>query len=236
MRWLKEHVRWLLIFDNVEDVQCVYDMLPTAYRGHILLTTRATAVGAGSHRIEMTMMSPETGALLLLRRAAIIPQDGLLEHATVNDRHVADDIACETAGLPLALDQAGAYIEETGCGLSGYLTLYRTRSNELLQSPRTGDYPHSVATTWSLTFEKVRLAQAAAIDLLSLCVFLHPDAIPEEIFTENVEYLGPLLQPVAQDSFALNSLYRELLRFSLIQRRARDKTLELGIQKELCIR
>ena len=26
---------------------------------------------------------------------------------------------------PLALDQAGSYIEETGCGLGGYLDLYR---------------------------------------------------------------------------------------------------------------
>ena len=34
-------------------------------------------------------------------------------------------------GLPLALDQAGAYIDETQSGLSGYLRLYRTRQADL---------------------------------------------------------------------------------------------------------
>jgi hypothetical protein len=67
MQWLKEHGCWLLIFDNVEDVQRIYDLLPTAYCGYILLTTRATAVGTGSHRIEVEKMSVGTGALLLLR-------------------------------------------------------------------------------------------------------------------------------------------------------------------------
>jgi hypothetical protein len=45
----------------------------------------------------------------------------------------AEGIVRHLDGLPLALDQAGAYIEETGCGLSGYLELYRSHAPELLR-------------------------------------------------------------------------------------------------------
>ncbi len=92
-------------------------------------------------------------------------------------------------GLPLALDQAGAYIEETRCGLSQYHDLYATRRKELLL--RRGrfpiDHPDSVATTWSLSFQKIEQENPSAADLLRLLTFLDPDAIPEEIITSGAE-------------------------------------------------
>jgi len=91
----------------------------------------------------------------------------------------------------LALDQAGAYIEETQCDLTGYLDLYRTRRTELLKrrSRLRTDHPEPVATTWSLSFQQVEQANPAAADLLRLCSFLDPDAIPEEIITEGASEL-----------------------------------------------
>ena len=75
---------------------------------------------------------------------------------TLTDADPADivqarEITNELGGLPLALDQAGAYIEETGCGLSAYLELYQWRRADLLnrQSNVSLDYPHTVASTWS---------------------------------------------------------------------------------------
>ena len=64
-------------------------------------------------------------------------------------------------GLPLALDQAGAFLEETRCGLSDYLQLYQTRQAELLirRGTLVVDHPDPVATTWSLSFEKVATGQ-----------------------------------------------------------------------------
>ena len=44
-KWLKTHAHWLLIFDNVEDILALNNYLPTAYRGHVLLTTRAHTIG-----------------------------------------------------------------------------------------------------------------------------------------------------------------------------------------------
>ncbi len=228
-RWLREQRQWLLILDNADDLTMVRDFLPSGGKGHLLLTTRAHAIGRIAQRIEVAKMEPEEGALFVLRRAGILEAEEPLNKASSRDQANALVIVQEMDGLPLALDQAGAYIEETGCGLAGYLTLYQQRRMDLLQArgEYTYDHPESVATTWSLSFEKVEQANPAAADLLRLCAFLAPDAIPEEIITKGAADLTPMLQSLASDPFLLDAAIKELLRYSLIQRDAEEKLLSL---------
>ncbi len=228
-RWLKEHREWLLIFDNADDLAMVREFIPLAFGGHILLTTRAEAMGRLAHRIEIEKMEPEEGALFLLRRASIIVESDLLDKASEAERNKAKEVSQEMDGLPLALDQAGAYIEETACGLADYLDLYQ-KHGATLRKRRGGlvaDHPESVATTWSLSFGKIELFNPAAAELLRLCAFLAPDAIPEEIITESAPDLGPVLQPVAADPFELNAAIEALHKFSLIKRDPDVKTLTI---------
>src|SRR5450755_1833044 len=156
MRWLRNKSQWLLILDNVDDVAVVAPFLPLAASGHVLLTTRTRALGEVAQRIEIETMAFEVGALFLLRRAGILPLPSLLDDASVTDRTLALQITQEMDGLPLALDQAGAYIRETPCSLATYLERYHARNTDLLQArdPQAA-YPESVATTWSLSFEKI---------------------------------------------------------------------------------
>src|SRR6266571_4578428 len=227
-RWLQTHRDWLLILDNADDLAMAREFIPSTAKGHILLTTRAEATGRLAQHIDIEKMEPEEGALLLLRRAGIIAQDDPIDKASIYDRAKAREISEIMDGLPLALDQAGAYIEEVACSLSDYLNLYRTRRTQLLKrrGKSAADHPEPVATTWSLSFEKVEKANSAA-DLLRLCAFLHPDAIPEEIITEGAEHLGPILQHVANDPFELNAAIEELRKFSLIRRDPETKTLTI---------
>ncbi|HZO75782.1 MAG TPA: tetratricopeptide repeat protein [Ktedonobacteraceae bacterium] len=133
--------------------------------------------------------------------------------------------------LPLALDQAGAYILETKCGFAEYGALFQTHRDHLLQR-RIGeriptDHPDSVTTTFRLNFEQVRQCDAAAADLLRLCAYLAPDAIAEEILTEGASFLGPTLSPVAADAFLLNQAIEEVRAFSLLRRDPKEKMLSL---------
>ena len=208
--WLTSHTRWLLLLDNADDLILVRDFLPPAGRGHTLLSTRASSMGKLAHPFEVDALDSIPGALLLLRRTERLTPDASLEQATESERAVALSISQELGGLPLALDQAGAYIEETQCGLTDYLQFYRTQRAELLKA-RGGlvlDHPKPVATTWSLSFAEVEKRSAAAADLLRVCAFLHPDAIPEEIITEGAAQLGPNLQAVEQKSSGFQSSYR----------------------------
>ncbi len=218
--WFDSTPGWLLILDNVQDPEMIARKLPLAGRGHMLLSTQAQAIGTFASRIDVEKLTVEDGATFLLRRAKLIKPFGTLDTALPGDRTGSWDIANVMGGLPLALDQAAAYIEETKCGVAGYLDHYTTRRAELLQrrGRRASGHPGSIATTISLAFDKIVQNYPAAAELLRLCAFLYPEDIPLDIFVAGAPALGPLLGAVAADSTKLDEAIAELLNYSLIQR------------------
>ncbi|HEY4026977.1 MAG TPA: helix-turn-helix domain-containing protein, partial [Candidatus Dormibacteraeota bacterium] len=178
-RWLEQNPGWLLVLDNVDELADVEAFLPPG-EGGVVLTMRAQASGTVAEGIELEAMPAEEAVLFLLRRAKVAPPDGRADEAPATEREIAAEIASEFGGLPLALDQAGAYVEETDCGLAGYLARYRTQQGELLRrrGAQARDHPTSIAATFALAFSQVEQADAAAADVLRLSAFLHPDSIP----------------------------------------------------------
>jgi len=216
-RWLETSSNWLLILDNADDPVLAKEFLPSEFSGHVLLTTRARALGPIADPLAMQEMPPDEGALLLLRRAKL-PE---------TNQPLAAQISKELGGLPLALDQAGAFIEETPSTLAEYLALYKSERALLLAERGTlGDHP-SVAVTFSLAFAKTAEHSPAAADLIRLCAFLAPDAMPEEIITKGAEHLGENLGPAAQNPFNFAKVLKEVTRFSLLDRDAENKTLDI---------
>jgi len=225
--WLQTHRDWLLILDNADELTLLPDFLPPNLGGHLLLTTRAAATGRLAHRMEIETLQPEQGALFLLRRAALLAPDAELSQASSQDREQALQISQELGGLPLALDQAGAYLEETGMGLASYWQIYQQYRANLLQQ-RGGliaDHPAPVATTWLLSFKEIEKKNPAAADLLRICAYLSPDAIPEEIFTMGASLLGSVLEPVATNALLLNQAIEVLRAYSLVRRDPKQRTL-----------
>ena len=228
-RWLAHHDGWLLILDNADDLSLLSDFLPTGGKGHTLLTTRAQATGTLARRISVEKLDLDESMLLLLRRARLLQPDAPLDSVALAMLSSAESMVQALDGLPLAIDQAGAYIEETECSLAAYLQLYRKRRRDLLRR-RSGalrDYPHTVASTWSLSFQQVEAANPAAADLLRLCAFLDPDVIPEVIITEGAALLGPVLEAVAADPLGWNDAIQALRRYSLVKRDAELELLNL---------
>src|SRR2546421_10926403 len=76
--WLTEHQGWLLILDNADDLSASRESLPTAGNGHILITTRAQALGSIAQSITVDKMDREEGTLFLLRRARILAPESPL--------------------------------------------------------------------------------------------------------------------------------------------------------------
>ncbi len=228
-RWLSTHKHWLLILDNVDDLDMIVDFLPMHGRGDVLLTTRLQALGTVAQNIEVEKMGLDEGVTFLLRRTKVIAPGASLDEAMKESQTQAAAIVAALDGLPLALDQAGAYIEETRCGLSQYLSLYGTRRKELLL--RRGrfpvDHPNSVVATWSLSFQQVEQESLAAADLLHILAFLNPEAIPEEIITLGAVELGPELEEVASDPLKFDKIIELLLSYSLIRRTPEVRSLSI---------
>ena len=226
-QWLATHDRWLLVLDNADDLRQLRPYLPTT-NGHILLTTRAHALGDLANKVEATRMDTDEGALLLLRRAKVIADDADLAAASDIDQALAHALTTEMDGLPLALDQAGAYIEEQVLSLEEYLDLFRTQKAELLKERGQLDPDHpSVTVTFTLAFGKVAAASPTAAALVQACAFLAPDNIPEEIFSEGAESFDAALSTLAGGKLALSKAIGEAARFSLISRNPQARTLTI---------
>jgi tetratricopeptide (TPR) repeat protein len=227
--WLQTHGAFLLILDNADDLAMVREFVPSVFGGHILLTTRAQSMGRQAKRIEVETMDRDVGALFLLRRVGLVEENASLDTASANDVAVAHSITEELGGLPLALDQAGAFIEESQCSLQDYLERYRTRKAALLQRRGEGvtDHPEPVATTWSLSFERVEGKSPIAADLLRVCAFLAADSIDEEIILQGAAHLGSHLSKVSDDLLLLDEAVAALGAYSLIRRERSDRTLSV---------
>ena len=221
--WLEQcQTRWLLIFDNVESIPLVQEYFPHQGNGSILLTTRAQAVAAIATSIEVEQMGLMEGTQFLLHRAQRL-------QAGDQESNEATNIVIALDGFPLALDQAGAYIEETGCSFGEYLQLYQDHRRALLarRGTQVTNYPDSVATTWSLSFQRVEQRNLAAAELLRLCAFLAPDHIPEELLKAGAPYWPAVLQQAVADLYIFNQMIEDLLTFSLVKRLAEDHLLSI---------
>ena len=219
-RWLAINQCWLLILDNADDLLLAQEFLPNTHNGYILFTTRAQASGTIAASIEVEQLNLQDGILLLLRRSKLLDRDAPLDRVSVANRAAAERIVQEMDGLPLGLVQAGAYIEETGCSLTDYLGLYATHRKDLLahRSSLFLDFTDTVDTTWSLSFQRVEQQSPAAANVLRLCAFLSPDAIPEELLIRGASELDTDTKAVTTDAFRFNETIKLLRRYSLVRR------------------
>lgn len=245
--WFEQNARWLLIFDNADDLKVLFDetdapgqrhnYVPANRQGQVLLTRRPGDAGGLARTIEITEMDDDEGALLLLRRAGYVAKSDGLDAATPELAAAARKVANEVGGLPLALDIAGAYIKETGTPPAEYLELYREEGKALRRERDEQDpYKRSVATVFSLAFKQVAtpdgdteedaVTARAAADLLRLCAFVAPDAIPLELFTAGASELGDDLGRAMGNKIWWAKTKRRVLRFALLERNADAQTFD----------
>jgi tetratricopeptide (TPR) repeat protein len=206
-RWLaRQTTPWLLVYDNAEEVAALRPHLPQAGPHHLIITSRNAAWGGLAQPVELEVWTPEQGADFLAVRLPGAQGADLLE------------LARDLGGLPLALEQAASYMEETGTPVDRYRTLLAGVDTEglILDEGRAATgYERSVAATLSLAFD--RLSPAAA-RLLRLCAFAAPEPLPERFFLEAAEHLPEELAKLATDALAWNRVAGQLRRCGLAER------------------
>ena len=234
-RWLSAHEQWLLIWDNVEELELLHRFLPSARQGAILITTRCQALGTLAQGRDLLPMEHEEATLFLLRRAKVLEPGATREHlqqfaARLPEAYAAaKEVVTALGGLPLALDQAGAYIEETRCDLRAYLDLFRARWAALLalRGQRSHQHPESVSTTFVLAITATAQHHPAVLDLLQVCALLHPDAIPEELFRQGAAHLGACLEAACRDPLEWDRIAGVACSYSLLWRQPEERTLSI---------
>lgn len=203
-RELRNRGRWLLIFDNVESPQILERFWPLTETGSILLTSRNVAWGSLAKAIVVDVFEPVDAITFLRKRGK------------TTEEPAAGVVAEELGYLPLALEQAGAYVEETQTSLEAYTGLLVANRQQIFALGRPSWYSETVATTWTVSISRACEEQPQARDLLGLFAYLAPDDIPRRLVHEHAEVLSESLRPVASDPIQYDRLLASLIGFSLV--------------------
>jgi tetratricopeptide (TPR) repeat protein len=212
----------LLVLDNVEDAESVRPWLvrdPTS-GCRTLITSRFAdwPASAGIRAVQLYVLEPEPAREFLLKRTERTAEGAELV--------ACDDLARELGYLPLALEQAAAYIAAPGAGVdfAGYLRLYREATAELLARGALGstEYPDPVITTWQATLAKLSPESRA---VLRLCAWYADTPIPRALVMQGAEHVlalaasfgpvAPLSGPAAAE-LRMRDALTGLARYSMI--------------------
>ncbi|MGW4652063.1 tetratricopeptide repeat protein [Kitasatospora sp. NPDC004289] len=177
LQWLATRTGWLLILDNVDSPSDVRPLLARASTGRVLITTRrasgwhdtATAIG-------LDVLCP-SDALHLLR--SIVAAD---KERTV-DLDGAAELCAMLGHLPLAIEQAGAYMFETGATPRDYLASLAEEPAALYKavtSDRTAE--RTVARVWRVSLDRLTADTPLAGHILRILAWCAPDGIPRSLF------------------------------------------------------
>ncbi len=225
LRLGRPYRRWLLVFDSAEDPAMVRPFFPVDGPGQILVTSRNPSWAGIARPLEVAVFQREESKnLLALRRPELADAD-------------ADLIAEKLGDLPLAIEQAAAWLAETGMPAQDYLALFDEKVTEILDTAAPNDYEVSVAAAWNVSFDELSSRSPAAHQLLQVCAFFAPEPITRSLFTGVRDAsIAPELDAALRDPMRLGRAIRDVNRYSLAKIDHRSNTLLLHRLVQLVLR
>lgn len=196
-----KNVKSLFIFDNVENVKAIEDILPKVSIGNnptVLITSR--------YSNWVNIATPlALGVFTEIESISFIKTE-----LALTDREIPKikELTKLLQNLPLGLQQAIAYIKneknlDNGFTIQDYIDRFKQKSQELLafdfSSYSNDPYSKTVLTTWEITLEKLaqeKFIGAKAIETIQIMAYIYPDNISNQFFLtlKNSQYLSAAIQ------------------------------------------
>ncbi|KAJ6172760.1 hypothetical protein N7470_001827 [Penicillium chermesinum] len=187
------HGRWLLIFDNLDDLSIWQDdtsgsaekglreILPHSHRGTVLFTTRSNKIAnflAREHVVHITEMDEQ--------KATRMFSNALIDKTILSDKIATQTLLDRLTFLPLAISQAASFINENNMEIARYLKLLDGQEQDAIEllsedfedEGRYKSAKNPVATTWLTSFMQIRKLNRLAADYLSFIACISHIEIP----------------------------------------------------------
>lgn len=204
--WLSSHDQWLLVVDDATATSVVQQAIPQGGAGHVLLTSHLPAWRRYATVMELGLLPDESAVELLAKRSGQKPDAA------------SASLVQALGALPLAVELAGAFLEQQGIGPTEYLERLRGAGGLPMDDPayRPPDAAHGFRAVWAESFRVLAKETPLATQLLRLAAFLAPDDIPRPALTRGAHSLPWTLGPTAADSDALADLVARPRSLSLV--------------------
>ena len=137
-------LRWLLVFDNADEIEPIVPLLPQG-GGQVLVTSRNRAWAENSaYPIQIDLFTPEESVAHLRQRVPSIARDEAIR------------IAAAVGNLPFAVAAAGAWLAETSYTVSDYLAELERQPHRALSVATLAEHPEPVSKVWDVSLNRLR--------------------------------------------------------------------------------
>jgi MinD-like ATPase involved in chromosome partitioning or flagellar assembly len=196
LRFLREGLtgqRWLLIYDNAEDIREVKRLLPEG-GGHVLITSRNEGWKgtweSEPRSLRVDVFEREESVSHLRRRVPRI------------SREDAEKVAAVLGDMPLAVASAGALLASTDMSVPEYLRRLEQQPTLTLPDDHPlRQYSAAVAKAWNLSLNHLQNQSKAAARLLEICSVMAADIsldlINSRAMADNLRDLDPAISEQA---------------------------------------
>ena len=196
--------RWLLVYDNAEEIETVRQLLPSS-GGQVLITSQNQAWEQQGVRLLKISMFDREESLAYLRQEVphIRPED-------------AAELAETLGDMPLALSAAAAHLRCTGDPVAGYLSDLTLPRPAAAAGSALSAYPAEVVAALDAPLALLREQSPAAYRLLQLCSVMAPEIGRDLVYSNAMaETLRPL-DPALVEPIILRRLVKEASSLNLL--------------------
>ncbi len=223
-RYLETHTDWLAVYDNAGLRDEIREYLPTQ-GGQVIVTTRRQEWNDVGMKVEVSVFEPEEAIAYLKKLTGI--QDHVQE---------ISELAKALGYLPLALNQAGAYIKKQNITIQQYLQDYYQRAAKVLENrpqiPNEDSNTDTVASTWQISLQAIEEDEKRnnephlSLPVLQAMAYLHAEDIPRDIL-EKWLVGQKLVADLESTKLVLDKTIQHLLGYSLIHVNADRRTVSI---------
>ena len=234
--WLAENQDWLLLIDNVDDVDFIHQCKFNKQNGKVIYTSNNDKIFKVGTKVELPVMSDEN-AMLLLYKHWQDETDAEFANIPEKAREGLQGIAEKFGNHPFSMAFVGSYLSEKDESLDEFLEAYQTKEKNLLQTYEfLTDYEHkNVAKAFLLRFEQIstpkddtkreQFLSTAVKDYLKLSAYIGTDNIPEELLQQSLAMLHPDQAEWTENEDFIREIYQRFKPTSIFKRDAENKTL-----------
>ncbi|CAL9465040.1 hypothetical protein SUDANB95_02702 [Actinosynnema sp. ALI-1.44] len=172
VRWLATHDEWLLVLDNLVTPADAAELLERVRTGTVVITSRRGTGWGGVSTVVVDVLTAGQALDLLDRLVRAEWPDADLSGAEV--------LCAELGFLPLAVEQAAAYLGQNRISPTAYLDLLgRFPARMFTAAKEGGDVRRTMARVWHLTLDRLADTPLAG-ELLRVVAWCAPDGIPRD--------------------------------------------------------
>ena len=201
-RWLEQqgNNQWLMICDNVDDLESfdISEFFPVSAHRKVLITSRRPECVRFGGGLTLDRMGQGESLDLFTRSLGkhldTLEAEGKIasshlwyeELTSSSDVEEARRILDRLGYLPLAIDQAAAYLQKTSKSLKTYLSVFE-HNFELVMKKKPPKAlwlyrEDTVFTTWEISYSAVQKLCPEAAEILVISSFFSNQNVPEDLF------------------------------------------------------